>query len=223
MNADTQKMSRRTPLIRGDESGSFAMSASALLTTLNTLVIVGLAAGVIATGVLVGNARNDVNTLITQTSNVTEFIPQVISLVDTPSRFTEVTPVVQMVVLNTNGFCVTLTNASTCTLMGNIYASYTAGTAPAAGTDFSFRVSNVFPAEFALSDATVFPPMQVSAVFVDSVSNTTIATFITFNFAPNGKDVFFQLFLPAGLADNTIDNSVICWTTHFTINYGRPK
>lgn len=213
-------MSRRTPLLRGDENGTSSM----ILTFLNTLVIVGLVVGVIVTGVFVGDARGDVNTLTVQTSNVTEFTPQVISFVDTPDRFNETTvSTLYTAVVKTSGFCVTLTNFSSCTLMGNVNMSYTPGPAPSPGPSVSFRVSNVFPDGFGLPNNIAYPPMQSAAVIIDSVSNTTLPTLCSLTFVDAGVDVLFLWLLPIGIPDNTVDNSVICWSSQFMINYIRPK
>lgn len=220
-------MGRRTPFLHinadGTPTGSFMLSGSALLTILNTIVILGFVGGIIATGVLVGNARNDVNTLRIQTSNVTEFTPQTVSYVDTPARFNETSVELYTAVVKTFGYCVTLTNSSSCILMGNVNASYTPGPAPAPGTLLSFRVSNIIPAAFIIPDVAAIPPLQVAGILIDSLTNATVPFLMAITFVDIGTDMFVQMQLPAGLQDNTIANNVIAWSSQFNLNYIAPK
>lgn len=216
---------KRTPYNRiGEEAGASGVGgATFTLSAINSLLIVGLAAGVIITGVFLGQTRGDVNTLQAQLSNVTVFDPQILSFVDTPARFNETTANLWTAVVATQGYCVTYVNFSVCSLTLVMNASYTESPAPSPGSPVEFRVIGVFPAAFPYPDASTTPELNLNAVIFDASTNATVSTLCNAGPLDIGTDIHVLFLLPTGSPTNTPGNSVIMTASEAQFTYVVPK
>jgi hypothetical protein len=202
----------------GEEAATSAPSViSTVVSVATALAIVGLAVGVIITGVYLGNTRGDVSKLQAQTSNVTVFTPQTISFEATPARFVDPSPgTLHSAFVLTQGFCVTLTNFSTCSLTIGFNASYT-DTPPS--PYFIFNVTEVFPVDFLFPVADPSQPFQTTAVIIDTLTNATTPTGCSLETVLGGANIHIECFIMGGAPSNTVDNNVVLIAGQLVFNY----